>query len=75
MVGAIVQPAAVICEAAVEFEYRSGLFFISDPNTGSRRAMQPHIFYKSFRNAAKAMQDYHSREGAEIIEFPRAAEH
>jgi hypothetical protein len=67
--------AAVICEQPVEFEYRSGLFFVRNPATGQRSAMLPHIFYKSFHNAAKAMQDYHSREGAEIIEFPRAAEH
>jgi predicted metal-dependent phosphoesterase TrpH len=66
-----VQPA-MFCETALEYEYRDGLFHITDPNTGQRRAMQPHVFHRSFHNAAKAIRDFHSREGAEIIEFPRA---
>jgi hypothetical protein len=63
---------AVICERPLEFEEIDGLVYVTDPTFQHRKAMRRHVFMQCFHNAAKLLQEIHSRE-AEVIEFPRAA--
>lgn len=61
---------AVICEQPVEYDFRDGLVYATDPDTGAIRAFRLRTFYASFHNAAKCMQDCHKRTEAEVIPFP-----
>jgi hypothetical protein len=65
---------ALVCEQPLEFLYRDGLFYVSDPTSGGCQAFRPHTFLASFHNAGQAMQDYYARRTAEVIDFPKAAE-
>lgn len=62
---------AVVCEQALEYEEIDGLVYVTDPTIAHRKAMRRHVFLASFHRAAKLLQEMHSRDGAEIIEFPR----
>jgi hypothetical protein len=70
--GQQILPAAVVCEAALEFEEIDGLVYVSDPTLPHRKAMRRRVFLASFHNAAKLLQDLHARQDAEVIEFPAA---
>jgi hypothetical protein len=53
--GQTLLPAAVICEAALEFEEIDGLVYVSDPTLPHRKAMRRRVFLASFHNAAKLL--------------------
>lgn len=59
------RPVTIVCEQPCEFNYRDGLFYITDPSTGIARAMRPTALLQTFRNAAVAIQDFHAEDGAE----------
>lgn len=66
-----VATAAVLVEEPPEFEFKDGLFWVCDCQ--GRRVMLPAVFFRSFHGAARALQAYHTRSGAEIVEFPKIA--
>lgn len=69
------QPATIMCEQAIAVEYRDGLFYLFDPALGVVRVARPRTLLVSFQNCARAIQDYHTVEGAEpvVLAFPSVA--
>lgn len=65
----------VISEHGCEFEFdpKVGLFYISDPAIGVRRAMFPNTFFATIARAAECSRQYRPWRGAEIVPFPHAA--
>lgn len=62
-----IEGVSVLLEDAPEFHYANGMFYASDPS--GTRAIRPHAFFKGFQRMAKAIQDYHSATGAEVVEL------
>jgi len=64
----------VISEHGCEFEFdhKVGLFYISDPAIGVRRAMFPKTFFATIARAVECSRQCRpwERRTAEIIEFP-----
>lgn len=63
----------IIVEEPCEFEYRDGLVYVRYESVGIAFAFRTQTFFRNFASAARCMQDCHSRQGAEIIEFPTEA--
>jgi hypothetical protein len=63
--------ACFFIEQPPEFEYRNGLFHVTQTVGGYRfeRVMRPHIFMLALRRAAECAKA-HKFGGAEIIDFP-----
>jgi hypothetical protein len=62
--------AAVVCEQPLEYEYREGLFYITDPTLGVRKVMRPRVFFQSIAAAAECSRQHRPWErSAEIIDF------
>ena len=64
--------ATYFCAVPQIFEFRDGMVYVTDPTLGLTRVFPPHVFYKSFRAAAKAIQECF-KAGAEVIPFPERA--
>jgi hypothetical protein len=58
-------PAPALIEEPPEFEFRSGLFYVTD--CSGVRVFLPAIFFQTFHGAAQVMQDYHARAEATVI--------
>lgn len=65
--------ATVICEAALEFEYRDGLFYVTDPTLNVRKVMRPAEMQQTITAAAICYREFRTRQSAEIIPFPKEA--
>jgi hypothetical protein len=59
------------CEEPIEFEYRGGMFYLSDPALGFSRAMRPSVFFATIAKAVECSRDHRpwDRPSAEIIDF------
>jgi hypothetical protein len=65
-------PAAVVCEAALEFEFAGGLFYVTDPTLGARKVMRPAEMQETIARAAICYRAFREQQSAEIIKFPDA---
>lgn len=62
------------------FEYRNGMFYLSDPSLGFLRAMPAESFLRSFEGAAKAITSYLAsvdtpQAGGDVVPFRRKRAH
>lgn len=69
----VAQPPTVVCEVALEFEYRDGLFYITDPTLNVRKLMRPAIMQQTIAAAAICYREFRTEQSAQIIQFPHAA--
>jgi hypothetical protein len=62
--------AVLRCDQPIEYEYRGGIFYISDPTLGFVRSMDPESFFQSIANAvecSRGHRPWEERPSAEII--------
>lgn len=60
---------AVFVEEPPMWEFRSGHFFVTCPQSGICRAYPPNVFFKTFAGMAECAKQYNFG-GAEVIQFP-----
>lgn len=65
--------APLLVERPPDFEFRGGLFYVTDPATGIFRAYRPATFFAAFAAMAEVAREFRGEHTAEIIEFPKLA--
>lgn len=60
----------ILVEAPMEFEFANGLFYVTDPTLGVRKAMRPAEMQETIARAAICYREFRTQQSAEIIRFP-----
>lgn len=73
--GAAYVGAAQVCEQALVFDYRGGLFYVTDPTLGITQAMRPTEFFSTIAAAVECSRQHRpwAKPSAEIIDLHHAA--
>lgn len=58
----------MLVEEPPVFEFRGGLFYVTDPKAGICRAYRPHTYFATLAAMAKCAREYRV-SGAQVIPF------